>query len=330
MIKNIEVRINSDGGDVFEGLAMYDAMKRSDRYITTYVDGIAASMASILALGGKKCVMATNARIMIHAPQGRVAGTANDLRATAEQMDKLTADMKAIYKAKTNQPDKVIDAWMADKKDTWFTAVEAKAAGLCDEIQAAIAAINDNDLNGVATAEIVSRFEKQLSHQNKNKMNKDLLIALLGLKADATDAEITAALQSLKNENAQLQAKLIQAESSIKAERKAAIESEITAAIKAEKFTEAERPVFTALLENDLENGRAAIAKIQGKVAVTTLTPTQIIAQAGATLTAPVTMSFMEMSKKDPKGLEKMEKENPAQFIALYKSQFGVEPDMKG
>lgn len=87
----IDLRVNSPGGSVFDAVAIYNALTRHSGQITVWIDGIAASAASYIAMAGDEIVMPENAFLMIHNPAGLVMGTAEDMRAMASALDKVTA-----------------------------------------------------------------------------------------------------------------------------------------------------------------------------------------------------------------------------------------------
>jgi ATP-dependent Clp protease protease subunit len=84
----IDLRLNSPGGSVFDAVAIYNALKRHNGAVTVWIDGIAASAASYIAMAGDKVIMPENAFLMIHDPSGVVMGTAEDMRSTASALDK--------------------------------------------------------------------------------------------------------------------------------------------------------------------------------------------------------------------------------------------------
>jgi ATP-dependent Clp endopeptidase proteolytic subunit ClpP len=132
-IAELTVRINSPGGSVFDGVAIYNALKRHDAAITVWIDGIAASIASVIAMAGDEVVMPENAMLMLHDPSGLVMGTAADMRAMAEALDKMKAGMVAAYRDKSGRDDAEIGALMA--AETWLSAQEALELGLADRIE---------------------------------------------------------------------------------------------------------------------------------------------------------------------------------------------------
>jgi ATP-dependent Clp protease protease subunit len=129
----LAVRINSPGGSVFDGVAIYNALKRHDARVTVWIDGIAASIASVIAMAGDEVIMPENAMLMIHDPSALVIGTAADMRGMAEALDKMKAGMVAAYRDKSGRDDAEIEALMRD--ETWLSAKEALNLGLADRIE---------------------------------------------------------------------------------------------------------------------------------------------------------------------------------------------------
>ena len=132
-VPELTVRINSPGGSVFDGVAIYNALKRHDAAITVWIDGLAASIASMIAMAGDEVVMPENAMLVLHDPSGLVAGTASDMRAMAEALDRMKAGLVAAYRDKSGRDDAEIEALM--QAETWLSAEEAVALGLADRIE---------------------------------------------------------------------------------------------------------------------------------------------------------------------------------------------------
>ena len=130
--KVLNVEINSPGGDVFAGLAIYNALKGSGKEIVVKVMGVAASAASLIAMAGDKIIMPKNTFMMIHNPWSFAAGNADELRDTAATLDKIGASLLATYAARTGMPEDEIKPLLA--KDTWMTADEALASGFATEV----------------------------------------------------------------------------------------------------------------------------------------------------------------------------------------------------
>lgn len=128
----IDLHINSPGGAVFDGISIYNLIKQHPANVTTYIDGLAASIASVIALAGDKIIMAANSLFMIHNPTGMVIGTATDMRSLADVLDKIAGTMVGTYVGKTGKPEEDIRAML--DAETWMTADEAKEYGFIDEI----------------------------------------------------------------------------------------------------------------------------------------------------------------------------------------------------
>lgn len=129
---DLDLRLNSPGGSVFDAVAIYNALQRHDGKVTVTIEGIAASAASYIAMAGDEIVMPENAFLMIHDPSGLVMGTAGDMRDMAEALDKIAGSLIKGYSAKSGKPDDEIAALMA--AETWFDATEAVEAGLADRV----------------------------------------------------------------------------------------------------------------------------------------------------------------------------------------------------
>ena len=128
----LTLRLNSPGGSVFDAIAIYNALKRHAGPVSVWIDGIAASAASYVAMAGEEVVMPANTFLMIHDPAGMVLGTAEDMRAMAEALDKIKGSLVAGYAAKSGRDEAEIAALML--KETWFDAEEAAALGLADRV----------------------------------------------------------------------------------------------------------------------------------------------------------------------------------------------------
>lgn len=131
----LDLHINSMGGDVFEGIAILNALRAHRATVTTYVDGLAASIASVIAMAGEKVVMGRNTTMMIHEAHAIAIGEADAMRAMAELLDKTNDNIASIYAEKSGGDTA---QWReAMRVETWYAAEEAVAAGLADEVEAA-------------------------------------------------------------------------------------------------------------------------------------------------------------------------------------------------
>lgn len=111
-VSHIDLRIHSPGGDVFEGIAIYNLLRNHPAEITVYIDGVAASMASVVAMAGDRVVMPENAMMMIHKPWGISGGNAGDMRDYADLLDKVETVLVLLMPEKrANQHRKLPPCW---------------------------------------------------------------------------------------------------------------------------------------------------------------------------------------------------------------------------
>lgn len=135
----ITVSINSPGGAVFDALPIYNALIRHDAEITTRVEGLAASAASVITMAGDRVVMPENAFLMIHNPWSFSIGDANAMREQADLLDKVSASLISTYRNKTGMEDSEIAAML--DAETWLSAEEAVEFGFADQIEPGMQAV---------------------------------------------------------------------------------------------------------------------------------------------------------------------------------------------
>lgn len=174
----INVRVNSYGGEVFTAQAIYSLLKNHPASINVFIDGIAASAATIIAMAGDKIVMPSNAMMMVHNPLTMGYGNANDFREVADLLDKVRETLLAVYREKTGLSDEKLVELLDD--ETYMTAQEAFDYGFIDQIdeQIKVAAslsrtkmvVNDLELNVERFANMPDNWlNKQSSHEPENK-----------------------------------------------------------------------------------------------------------------------------------------------------------------
>lgn len=143
-VKKITCRINSEGGDVFDGKTIYTLLVQHVAKVTCCVDGLAASAASFIAMAGDQIDMAEGAFMMIHNAWSMSAGNATDMRKCADLLDMVDASMVDVYAARTKCSADEIRMMMAD--ETWMAAAAALDKGFCDAVtpnKAVAAAVRD-------------------------------------------------------------------------------------------------------------------------------------------------------------------------------------------
>ena len=130
----IRVRINSEGGSVQDGLAIHNALQRHPARIVVTIDGLAASIASLIAMAGDEIVMPVNTLMMIHAPWAYAGGNADDLRQAVAMLETYERAMAESYAARSHQSIDAVLALLRDYRDHYYTASDAVAAGYADRV----------------------------------------------------------------------------------------------------------------------------------------------------------------------------------------------------
>jgi ATP-dependent Clp endopeptidase proteolytic subunit ClpP len=247
MDRDITLRINSPGGSIFDGYAIFNLLTERRDKVTAKVIGLAASMASIIMLAGKRAIASKNATIMIHNPAAVAFGESKDMRDMADLLDKLQGTLVNTYVSKSGKSEADVKSSM--DATTWFTADEAKAWGLIDEViePVKIAASYDLTRFGAVPQNISGGQTASANQPNKQDNMKNLIKALVDAKLvasiDASEelavAQFVAAFalvaNSVTDANAKvtdLTAKLSAANDSIAASLKASAEVAIEASVK--------------------------------------------------------------------------------------------------
>jgi ATP-dependent Clp endopeptidase proteolytic subunit ClpP len=154
----INVHINSVGGTLYDGLPIYNTLKYSPRDVHTYIDGVAMSMAGIIALAGHTVHAYNSSLLHAHSPIGVSYGNARDFRRDADSLDKWQKALAAAMMERTGKDEATITKELFDYEDHFFTAEEAKAYGLVDVIEAQAATFPD----GVEPAKVAEMDREQL------------------------------------------------------------------------------------------------------------------------------------------------------------------------
>jgi ATP-dependent Clp protease protease subunit len=142
-IDTLNVRINSQGGEVFEGLSIYNYLVQHPARVTVDIDGAALSIASIIAMAGDEVRIAKNAMMMIHEPHTGVRGSAKEMRAMADRLDKVHDSLALTYSDRRKIDIDTVSRAMA--QETWYTAAEAAQFGLVDVVTSSVEVVANLD-----------------------------------------------------------------------------------------------------------------------------------------------------------------------------------------
>lgn len=132
-VSQIKVFVNSPGGDAFAGTTIHNILKRHSAEVVVYIDGLAASAASVIAMAGDRVIMPRNAMIMVHNPWTIALGDSKELRQVADTLDQVGETLVATYKAKTDMSRRKLLQLM--EAETWMGAEMAVELGFADEIE---------------------------------------------------------------------------------------------------------------------------------------------------------------------------------------------------
>lgn len=211
--EEIHLRLNSPGGNVFEGIAMLNALRRHQSKVTVFVDGLAASAASVLAMGGDEVVMSRNAEMMIHDAWGIAIGNADDMAKMQEDLSRASDNLASAYVDKAGG---TVNQWRkAMKAETWFSDKEAVAAGLADRVEPSKTASDKAKARfNLSAFAYAGRAEAPAPHlpaeppdsvtDKEGPAMPDTLAKVrerLGLSADADETAILAALDTVADDN---------------------------------------------------------------------------------------------------------------------------------
>ena len=131
-VTDITARINSGGGSVFEGQAIYNSLVNHPAKVNVVIDGIAASIASVIAMSGDNISITEGSHIMVHKPWSMAMGDANSMRKEAEVLDSLESGIIDIYAARTGKSREKLEKWVSE--ETWFKGAAAVDAGFADNV----------------------------------------------------------------------------------------------------------------------------------------------------------------------------------------------------
>jgi ATP-dependent protease ClpP protease subunit/regulator of replication initiation timing len=326
--KKCNVHVNSLGGDVFEGIAMYEALHKSSMDIKINIDGVAASMASVVSYSRGLPYMSKYARLMFHSVSGEAKGTIQQMESYIETAKSIQNTLIDILSERTGLPkDDVVKNWF-DGSDHWLTASEALELKIISGIyDGAQVAIPDGEMSPSRLYNIFNNVLKPTAMKYTNFFKR------FGLKDEATEDEVIekvagieqkattleAENATLKTQNADLAQKLADKEAAEVIAHENEVKNLVDAAVNDGRIQDVQKAHFTAILKADKVNGLAILNALpKGKRIMDELTSKEVEARKAWT--------FKDWSKNDSKGLEAMKVNDKAQFTALYKAQYGKEP----
>lgn len=307
-VTEVEVYINSAGGSCFEANEMCNDLKRLPK-VTLKIGALAASAATYF-MTQFPSVAYPNSQFMIHRPKMGTYGDVVTLKADLKLLENTTEDYKLAYSVKMNKTVEQIEEYYA-QGDYWMTANEAKVLGLLDTIL---------DQKELITAESIMVLEAvaapiipKINNENHQKMERNLLISRLKLAADATDAQIEAALSALEEKAGKTEGLEASAKETLAANVKALVDKGVAD----KKFTADLAPHYTKLATADYEGTKTIIDAIPG------ITKLSAELEEGVTASGREKWTLEDYQTKDPDALMEMMTKDPENFKKLEAAYFG-------
>ena len=261
----IDVRINSEGGSVYSGIAIVNAFRNSKADITIYVDGIAASMASVIALCGKPVFMSKYARLMLHSVHGGAYGTTDDLKQIIDQMNSLEDTICEIIAGRMEKSKEDIKNQYFDGTDHWIKSDEALSLGLIDGVFD-VDPVPENSTHSEIYAIFNNRLEKPKNR--KEEMNLEEIRKRPAFANCQAEADVLRQIDALEIEAGKvpgLEAQIQAFENSAREVDEAEDETFLNTAIAEERIKEGQKTYFQNQMKTDREGTKNYINSLKPK-----------------------------------------------------------------
>ena len=318
--RKIDVRINSYGGEVYEGIAICNALRSSTADINIYIDGIAASIASVIALCGKPLHMSRFARLMLHQVSGAAFGTAEEMRQAAQAAESAQESLAQIIAGRCRMSAREVKERYFSGGDHWIGAEEALSMGLIDSIYD----IDGASLESSATPDDIYNLTNRLNRQPQNDKNMafidDVRNATSLSNAD-TEQEMLQHIAKLENEAAKvpaLTARVEVLEKERAESRRTAHEALLNQAVSEGRIQEGQKETFMNLLASDEANTRDLLESLPKK-------QTRVVDFLGGTGNGKgkdlMSMSWDEIDKTER--LAELKNQYPDLYRQKFEEKFG-------
>lgn len=321
------VRLHTPGGSVIDANLIYNCLAKIPN-LHIIVDGLAASMGSILMLAARKISICENAWIMVHAPSGSVSGNASDFTAAAKLLTGIEKNFLKKYAAKTGRAEADLQDWM--KGDNWFSAEEALAEKLVDEIIEPVLEEMDTEAFGKKynLVAIMKGFEAynrpadpdspapkppvtpQINNMKLNATN----LSALKLEANSTDVQANEAVEAILKERDDLAGKLKARTDAEEAEKETKAEALATKGVTEGRYTAAEKEHYKALALANYTLAETTISKLPARKPLTG----QITDRTPA---GSEEQTFDWWRKNDPAGLLEIKNADPDRYKAIQEAK---------
>lgn len=322
------IKLNTGGGDMFEGFAIYDYAAQSGVSFDVQIVGIAASMGSVLMLIADELPdISEHGRIMLHNPKTVAIGEAENMEETAQLMRALRGDVIDVLAKKTGKDKANVEAWFVRGKDTWFTAKEAKKAGLVRNIIKGTPAPKQEPPKNASERDVWQVYNSIIVTNQTTDMLSVTMLAKLALPKDATPADVEAKINALLEEKdtkinnltqkvTDLEKTINDAAAAATAALKAKGEAFFNKLVEAKKITADKKDNFIKNYLNDPDSVEELFSSVETK-------EVKIDNKEAGGSDERDKWTYADWMKKDSKGLEKMAVENKAKFDKLLAAYVG-------
>lgn len=188
----MNVRINSEGGSIMHGLSIFSALRNSTATVNVFIDGVAASMAGVIAMAGDNISMVDYGRLMIHDPSFNDKSKLSDKEIRA--LENIRSMLVSIFEKRAGKDEAWLDKIMSD--ETWFTAKEAKKEGFINNI---VKTGKKNSYDSLSVAELLNKVS--IENQNTDMEDFKKIAVKIGLPETATLEEVIAKLEEMEKES---------------------------------------------------------------------------------------------------------------------------------
>lgn len=327
--KSATIHLHTPGGSVFDGNLIYNELRRFKGELIIVIDGISASMGTIIMLAANKIKMADNAWVMIHNPEGGTRGNAKAHEQTAKVLRELERQFIDAYSKRTGKSAEDLASWLDG--DNWFSANMALEEKIIDEVIDPV--LDDESINSLNQHNIAASLDsfesdedlrKRLTNKvNKQKSDKTMAlkaktIVALGLDPEATEDKVNAAVESLIARNEALEKVNEDMVTAQKAETTKAIDVLIASAKKEGRIQAKDEDRFRRLAEKDLDLAKDTIAALPVKENITGAVTGDRKNQGAQPERKD--WSYKDWKQKDMAGLLAMADENPEAYAELLKT----------
>jgi ATP-dependent Clp endopeptidase proteolytic subunit ClpP len=354
----INMRVNSIGGNVYDGVAIFNAVRNATCDIDMYVDGIAASMASAIVMAGRKIYMSKYARLMTHKPSGGGFGNSDELRQVADEIDNCHATIADMMSERLGVTVAVVNTKYLNGKDNYFMAEPALKAGLIDGVYDGepVDMPEDSDA-GAVYAILQTRFEARLKNaevldfedvpnnglnNNFNMRQISLVVwaqvcATMGVTDSVDDSGFVAGLKRLSEKAAKvdaIQAKLTTAETKLADLQKETVTKDVTAMLDAAaggrtpSITAKQRTVFEKQYAEDPAGLKEVLDTMGAFVSINDRI--QQVEKNGVFTQEVQAMMAKGWDKLMAEGgMPVLKAASNEAYVAMYKGKYGFEPNQK-